>query len=82
VVSLEKLDHFPHTRHPGAFGFVLEPLAELAPGLRHPANGKTVEGNAGGLAEPKPRSALSPHPPSGVPMAGHMNQSKGKRLFL
>jgi 2-amino-4-hydroxy-6-hydroxymethyldihydropteridine diphosphokinase len=22
--------------------FVLEPLAELAPGLRHPANGKTV----------------------------------------
>jgi 2-amino-4-hydroxy-6-hydroxymethyldihydropteridine diphosphokinase len=56
VVEAKAL-HIPHPRlHERRF--VLEPLAELAPGLRHPVSGKTIE------------ELLAALPPGGVRRAG------------
>jgi len=47
-------------------GFVLIPLAEIAPGWRHPATGRTVAEMAAGLPEAE-KAALVPLEPAGAP---------------
>lgn len=47
-------------------GFVLIPLAEIAPGWRHPATGRTVTEMAAALPEAE-KAALVPLEPAGAP---------------